>query len=112
MAEHGSAGRLWRLSTKRVAEDGTTVLIVEGRLGRAAAAPLEAAANPLISAGITELVIDLSGVDYLSSESLKVLERLAAAQERGGGRLTLRAPSPVVRLSLQFSGEALARRIR
>ena len=99
--------RLWRLKTTTAVENGTTVLILEGRLGQATAGELQAAAEPLVANGGLDLVIDLSGVDYLSSAALKVLESLAAGQASRGGRLTLRAPSPAARLSLELSGDGL-----
>jgi anti-anti-sigma factor len=97
--------RLWRLKTTTVVENGTTVLILEGRLGQATADEFMSAAGPLVASGVLDLVIDLSGVDYLSSAALKVLESLAAGQSSRGGRLTLRAPSPAVRLSLELAGD-------
>lgn len=96
--------RLWRLTSSTVVENGTTVLILEGRLGQATAGKLMAEAGPLVADGALDLVIDLSGVDYLSSAALQVLESLAARQSSRGGRLTLRAPSPAARLSLELSG--------
>ena len=68
-----------------------------------------AAVNPLVAGGALDLVIDLSGVDYLSSAALRVLESFAEGQARRGGRLTLRAPSPAARLSLELSGDQLVR---
>ena len=43
--------RLWRLKTTTVVENGTTVLILEGRLGQATAGELMAAAGPLVADG-------------------------------------------------------------
>ena len=86
------------------AENGTTVLILEGRLSHMTAAEFEAAAKAAIRGGVPELVIDLAAVDYLSSAGLRVLENLSAAQKDNGARLTLRAPSPAARLSLELAG--------
>ena len=97
--------RLWRLTTTTAEEGGTTVLFLEGRLSHATAAELMAAARPIVAAGALDLVVDLSGVDYLSSAALKVLENLAAGQSSRGGRLTLRAPPPAARFSLELSGD-------
>ena len=109
MGTSGGRRRLWRLTTTTAEEGGTTVLFLEGRLSHATADELMAAARPIVAAGALELVIDLSGVDYLSSAALKVLESLAAGQSSRGGRLTLRAPPPAARLSLELSGDALVR---
>lgn len=99
----GSGRRLWRLTTKTVVEHGTPVLFLEGRLDHARAAELEEVAGQLLT-GSPDLVVDVSGVDYLSSAALKVFAALAGEQSQRGGRLTLRAPSIAVRLALELSG--------
>lgn len=99
--------RLWRLTTTTAEEGGITVLFLEGRLSHATAVELMAAARPIVAAGALDLVVDLSGVDYLSSAALKVLENLAAGQSSRGGRLTLRAPTPAARFSLELAGDLL-----
>lgn len=104
MPEIGSRGRLWRLHTKISVEQGTSILFLEGRLGHAAAAELERVAGPLVAAVPANVIIDLSGVDYLSSAALKVFEALAERWSGAGGRLTLRAPSVAARLALELSG--------
>jgi anti-anti-sigma factor len=110
MGAFAGGRRLWRLKTSTVVENGTTVLILEGRLGQGTAGELMAAAGPLVAGGALDLVIDLSRVDYLSSAALKVLESLAAGQTSRGGRLTLRAPSPAAQLSLELSGDELVQK--
>ena len=80
------------------------MLFLEGRLGHAAAAELETIAGQLLRATASGVIIDLSGVDYLSSAALKVFQRLAEGQSRAGSRLTLRAPSVAARLALELSG--------
>ena len=103
-AEKDTTGRrLWRLQTKITAEDGIAVLYVGGRIGHAEAAELEAAVLPH-AAGPDDVVIDLSGVDYLSSPALRILEFVAERQAGRGGRLRLRAPSVAARLALELSG--------
>lgn len=102
--ETTSRRRLWRLTTTSVVENGVAVLVLEGRLGHATAAELEAAAGRLLGQGASELVIDLSAVDYISSAALHVTEALADDLARRGGRLTLRAPSAPARLALELAG--------
>ena len=103
MTKPGSGRRLWRLTTKTVVEHGIPVLFLEGRLDHARAAELQEVAGQLLT-GSPELVVDVSGVDYLSSAALKVFESLAGEQSQRGGRLTLRAPSVAARLALELSG--------
>ena len=99
-----SGRRLWRLHTKTSIEHGTPILFVEGRLGHAATAELEAAATRHASSGAENVVVDLSGVDYLSGAALKVFDALAKRQSQRGGRLSLRAPSVAARLALELAG--------
>jgi anti-anti-sigma factor len=92
------------LRTKTLIEAGIPVLFVEGRLDHAAAAELETAVNRYVTGTNGPLVIDLSGVDYLSSAALKVFASLAAGRDSRDGGLRLRAPSTAARLALELSG--------
>jgi anti-anti-sigma factor len=91
------------LHTKTAIEGGIPVLFVEGRLGHDATAELEnlVALHPRDGANV---VIDLSGVDYLSSAALKVFAMLGERVAADGGRLRLRAPSIAARLALELAG--------
>jgi stage II sporulation protein AA (anti-sigma F factor antagonist) len=91
------------LHTKTAVEHGNRVLIVEGRIGHDAADELEAVLSHT-SDGVSTVVIDLSGVDYLSSAALKVFQSGADRLSRNGGSLRLRAPSVSARFALELSG--------
>src|SRR5687767_10503728 len=95
--------RLWRLSSRSGVENGANVLVLEGRLGQATAGELRAAADALLAAD-RDLVMDLGGVDYLSSAAIKEFNRISTAQGARGRQLTLRSPSPAARLSLELAG--------
>ena len=94
--------RLWQLRGTPATENGNTVLVLEGRLGHATAGELKAIIETLDTS--KEVVLDLSGVDYLSSAGLKVIADLAAERAVRGGALTVRSPSPAARLSLELAG--------
>ena len=104
-AEKDTGRRLWRLHTKITNEQGTAILFLGGRIGHTEAAELEFAALRH-AAGPGDVVMDLSGVDYISSPALRILEFVAQRQVDRGGRLRLRAPSMAARLALDFSGLA------
>jgi len=107
-AERNSGRRLWRLHTKTLVENGNPVLFVGGRLDHAASDEFERAALRHASLADKNVIIDLSGVDYLSSSALAIFQFLADRQSQHGGRLQLRAPSVAARLVLELSGlEAL-----
>lgn len=103
MAGSADGKRTWRLSHRTVGENRTIVLILEGRLGHATAPQLKAMVEG-VAQGSKGVVLDLAGVDYLSSAALKVIESLAAEQAGRGGALTVRSPSPAARLSLELAG--------
>jgi anti-anti-sigma factor len=104
MAPKTGVTRLWKLASRSGVENGTIVLYLEGRLGRATAGDFKAAIEAAGNGQSLDLVIDLAGVDYLSSAALKMLESAASKQVSQGRKLTLRAPSPAARLSLELSG--------
>ena len=95
---------MWRLHTKTVVEDGNPVLVVGGRLDHAASGEFERVALQHVSVADRNVIIDLSGVDYLSSSALAIFHFLADRQTQHGGRLRVRAPSAAARLSLELSG--------
>jgi len=65
---------------------------------------LEAVAFQHADGAGASVVIDLSGVDYLSGAALKVFEALSGRLSTKGGRLSLRAPSAAARLALELAG--------
>ena len=101
--ERRAARQLWRLHTRIATEPGSWILFVEGRLGHAAAVELEGVMGqcPLEA---EKMIIDLSGVDYLSSGVLKLFQARAELLAQRGGKLLLRAPSIAARLALDLSG--------
>ena len=101
MAPKTGVPRLWKLRSRTSVENGTLVLILEGRLGQATADELRAAIESARNGQSGDLVIDLAGVDYLSSAAIKVFESF------GTERLTFRSPSAAARLSLEFAGFSL-----
>lgn len=79
------------------------MVFVEGRLDHAASADFERDLRQLTNSA-TIVIVDLSGIDYLSSAGLKVLTALADRQSSQGGSVRLRAPSIAARLALELSG--------
>ena len=70
-----------------------------GRIDHAAAGPLEQALAPLLKdagAGKGGLILDFSGVDYISSVGLRVLMIAAKEMRRHGARIAIAALRPVV----------------
>lgn len=99
-----SGRRLWRLHTKTQVEHGIPVVFVEGRLGHHSAEELETALLAHPPGRASTIVVDLSGVDYLSSAALRVLQSVADCESQKGRSIRLRAPSVVVRFALELAG--------
>jgi anti-anti-sigma factor len=96
----------WSLSIVREAAPGGLVVLVTGRLGAPTSARLASELDEMIAAGHCRLLIDVSGVDYLSSAGLAVIEQTAARLRDSGGILVLCGLQEAVRVSFEVSGAA------
>ena len=76
-----------------------TVAAPIGRVDHAGAATLEQALSPLlVQAGAAKnaVILDFSGVEYISSVGLRVLMMAAKQMKANGSRIIVAAPQPVV----------------
>ena len=94
----------WPLGINEERRDGALVLTLAGRLGATSAVVLDVAVTAAIGRGDARLVIDLEGVDYVSSAGLRALAAAASlcAQARGG--LALCGLAEPVRIALDLGG--------
>jgi anti-anti-sigma factor len=108
MAESGAAGRptparIWSLAVDRHAEDDVVVLVLRGRIGSRSAAALTDAASREIPDG-RRVLIDLAGVDYVSSAGLDALQSMAGRIHASGGTVVLCALTEPVRIVFDLAG--------
>ena len=82
------------------------MVFVTGRLGAPTSVRLARALDEVVDAGHCRLLVDVSGVDYLSSSGLAVIERTAARLKDSGGVLVLCGLQEPVRVSFEVSGAA------
>lgn len=76
--------------------DGVTVIAPRGRIDTTSSPAVEAALRRAVDGGARDLVVDFSGVDYISSAGLRVFLVLAKQIRDLHGRLVLCAmPEPV-----------------
>ena len=80
-----------------------TVLRLSGRFGRKAAPAFEQAAAACVADHATAIVIDLTGVDYLSSPGLRAITALAARLEQQRGQVVVRGAKDAVRVTLSLA---------
>ena len=83
---------------------GQAVLKLTGRLGKAAAARLEAGIRRAIDAGNRQILLDLSDLDYINSAGLAVLDRAAADLAARGGSLMLTEPQGALKVAMDLAG--------
>jgi len=78
---------------------GTAAITVEGDLDLACAGAF-VAALAAVGAGGSDAVVDMAGVEFIDSSTLRALAGASRLFENLGRRLTLRAPSRPVRRML------------
>jgi anti-anti-sigma factor len=93
-------GRTWAFSVTADQTGDTTVLRLAGRFGHKAAADFERAAAACLDSGVGGVVIDLAGVDYLSSPGLRAIVSLAGKLQDRRGQVIVRGARDAVRVTL------------
>lgn len=102
-----------RLDHARFAD--VVVLSPVGRIDHAAAEDLKTALAPHLArcaTGQDHVVLDLAGVDYISSAGLRVLMLAAKQAKAKGGYLAVAALRPVVQEILEISKFTLVLHVR
>ncbi len=74
--------------TQRV-EGDVTVFLPEGRIDTQAATDMDEALQAVVSAGKHNMVVDMSGVDYISSAGLRALAAVQVKSKAEGGDMKL-----------------------
>ena len=85
-------------------QDQVTILAPNGRIDTTTSATVDEAVKAAVDAGARILVIDFSGVDYISSAGLRVFLVLAKRMRDLGGRLVLCGLGQPVRQVFQLAG--------
>ncbi len=90
------------LSITKTAENGTLRIALEGRLDTNTAPQLEAELKTSLS-GITELELDFSGLEYISSAGLRVLLAAQKTMSRQG-KMTIRNVNETIMEVFEITG--------
>jgi anti-sigma B factor antagonist len=85
-------------------QDGATIISITGRIDTATAPALEQAINTEIANGRRKVLLNFSGVSYISSGGLRVLLATAKKLKGTGDRFGLCALSPEVLKILKLAG--------
>jgi anti-sigma B factor antagonist len=70
-------------------QDGTTVFTLDGRVDTQGAVDLDLALSAAVEGGKTKMVLDMAGVDYISSAGLRTLADIVTKNREAGGDLKL-----------------------
>ncbi len=81
-----------------------TILEAQGRLDSATAFDVDQSLSALIDGGGLRVVLDLSGLEYVSSAGLRVFLSAAKRMKQAKGKLALACPSPQVKQVLDMAG--------
>jgi stage II sporulation protein AA (anti-sigma F factor antagonist) len=84
--------------------DGIVAVAPVGRIDTTTAPALEKHMIGLLTGGERRIVVDFSGVDYISSAGLRVMLLLARRLQDAGGRLGLCGMGDAVRVVFQLAG--------
>lgn len=87
-------------------EGNATILELHGRLDANSAQEAEQRLLTLIDGGALQIVLDLSGLEYISSAGLRVFLSVAKRIRHAGGKLALVSPAPQVAQILDVAGFA------
>ena len=82
-------------------DDGCLTLKVEGRLDTNTSPDLSEAMK---LDGVTEIVFDFAGLEYISSAGLRVLMTAHKAMMACGGKMTVRNPNAIVKGVFEITG--------
>ncbi|ABK19699.1 STAS domain-containing protein [Syntrophobacter fumaroxidans] len=87
-------------------ENGITILVLKGRLDSNTSDQFGEKLYSLIQAGENKLVLDLGGVDYISSAGLRVIIKSVKDLKRIDGQLCLCSMKDYIREIFDLSGIA------
>ena len=90
------------MTITKTAENGTLRIALEGPLDANAPPPLEAELKTSLS-GITELELDFSGLEYISSAGLRVLLAAQKTMSRQG-KMTIRNVNETIMEVFEITG--------
>ena len=90
------------MTITKTAENGTLRIALEGRLDTNTAPQLEAELKTSLS-GITELELDFSGLEYISSAGLRVLLAAQKTMSRQG-KMTIRNVNETIMEVFEITG--------
>ena len=90
------------MNVERIKNDDALTLVIGGRLDTLTSPELEEIINTELD-GVTDLTLDLAGLDYISSAGLRVLLR-AQKKMAAAGTMKLVGVSPIIMEIFEITG--------
>lgn len=84
--------------------DGVVVVALAGRFDSSSSPAVDAHLQALVAGANPRVVVDLSGVEYISSAGLRVMLSLAKRTKEARGRLVLAGLGDAVRQVFELAG--------
>jgi anti-anti-sigma factor len=101
----GNAGIVWYLRTSEHDVGPVRLIVVEGRVSRATAAELARVLTTQLAGGPRNIVVDLTGVDYINGAGLRAIEAAAANLDGSNGELVVCGLQPAVNAAFELAGD-------
>jgi anti-anti-sigma factor len=95
---------VWRLTVGNEHQNGVLVVVPAGRIAAASVGLLETAFAEAIARGTRQLVLDLEGVDYISSAGLQAIDAFVTRLHATDARLVVCGVAEAVRLTFDLAG--------
>lgn len=84
--------------------DGCAVVRVTGRIDASSCGGLESTLSHLVGDGEKNIIVDMTGLEYISSSGLRVLLATYKQTKKMNGSLSIAGPPPFVREIFEISG--------
>jgi len=92
------------MEIKKEAQNGKTILVITGRLDANTSSELEKVILPLIDEGSTQLIVDLEGLEYISSAGLRIFLLALKKMKNFQGKLILCGLRKMIREVFKIAG--------
>ena len=92
------------MQIQQTSHDGVAIVSPKGRIDTTTSGSVDDAVRQVVDAGARNLVVDLSGVEYISSAGLRVFLVLAKRMRDLRGKLVLSGMTEPVKQVFQLAG--------
>jgi anti-anti-sigma factor len=100
----GNDGIVWYLRIQEEHLGTAVVLRLDGRVSNATTGDLAAALARFCTPDHRAVALDLSGVDYVNGEGLRIIEAAAAGHRARQGEVVVFGLTPIVRTAFDLAG--------